>query len=276
MATGHQLGDTGDFSNNIYVGFPVQGAGGSGDAPSRERRACWARSTSSSAGTTSTSRPSSRSRATPASRPRRRQARAGADLRPHRAQRPEDRHRIDDSTGRAGGIPLSDEITKRLAAAQLPLQAPTRGDNGKPATHHPPVANVGQQAYLTDVADQGAAAAVQGTQQAVRPGLLVARSGRHAARPGRQPRPAGAGHQRADLAGRHQERRRQSRPAAGRAEGAGPRGDDRRDPHLRPRLLDHLQGKRHKLGRAADLQGRADQPATAGLRGHRPGARRSA
>ena len=23
MATGHQLGDTGNFSNNIYVGFPV-------------------------------------------------------------------------------------------------------------------------------------------------------------------------------------------------------------------------------------------------------------
>ena len=24
MATGHQLGDTGDFSNTIYVGFPVE------------------------------------------------------------------------------------------------------------------------------------------------------------------------------------------------------------------------------------------------------------
>src|SRR6201999_634126 len=24
MATGHYLGDTGDFSNNIYVGFPMQ------------------------------------------------------------------------------------------------------------------------------------------------------------------------------------------------------------------------------------------------------------
>src|SRR5262249_15354095 len=29
MATGHQLGDTGDFSNTIYAGFPVPGAGGS-------------------------------------------------------------------------------------------------------------------------------------------------------------------------------------------------------------------------------------------------------
>src|SRR5258708_32503300 len=29
MATGHQLGDTGDFSNTIYVGFPVKSAAGS-------------------------------------------------------------------------------------------------------------------------------------------------------------------------------------------------------------------------------------------------------
>ena len=29
MATGHYLGDTGDFSNTIYSGFPVPGAGGS-------------------------------------------------------------------------------------------------------------------------------------------------------------------------------------------------------------------------------------------------------
>src|SRR5689334_9390598 len=29
MATGHYLGDTGDFSNTIYTGFPVAAAGGS-------------------------------------------------------------------------------------------------------------------------------------------------------------------------------------------------------------------------------------------------------
>src|SRR2546423_6665104 len=29
MATGHYLGDTGDFSNTIYTGFPVASAGGS-------------------------------------------------------------------------------------------------------------------------------------------------------------------------------------------------------------------------------------------------------
>src|SRR6185312_8738886 len=29
LATGHKLGDTGDFSNTIYTGFPVAAAGGS-------------------------------------------------------------------------------------------------------------------------------------------------------------------------------------------------------------------------------------------------------
>src|SRR5882757_11255903 len=33
MATGHYLGDTGDFSNNIYVGFAVKGARNSPVAP---------------------------------------------------------------------------------------------------------------------------------------------------------------------------------------------------------------------------------------------------
>jgi arylsulfatase A-like enzyme len=33
MATGHYLGDTGDFSNNIYVGFPVQARASSPVAP---------------------------------------------------------------------------------------------------------------------------------------------------------------------------------------------------------------------------------------------------
>ena len=55
---------------------------------------------------------------------------------------------FDDTTGRANAIPLSEEVKKRLAAAGLPLQTPSRGDNGKPDTT---VANVGQQAYLTDV-----------------------------------------------------------------------------------------------------------------------------
>src|SRR5262249_1031354 len=62
---------------------------------------------------------------------------------------------VDDSTGRPGGILLSDEMPNRLAAVQLPVQAPTRGDNGKAGNSTTPgttIANVDQQAYFTDVA----------------------------------------------------------------------------------------------------------------------------
>ena len=41
---------------------------------------------------------------------------------------------VDDVTGHSTGIPLSDEVKQRLAAAQLPLQTPARGDNAKPGT----------------------------------------------------------------------------------------------------------------------------------------------
>jgi len=33
IATGHYLGDTGDYSNNIFVGFPVKAANDSPVAP---------------------------------------------------------------------------------------------------------------------------------------------------------------------------------------------------------------------------------------------------
>ena len=46
MATGHMLGDTGDFSNTIYAGFEVPGAGKQRDAVSGKRSgACRCRRT---------------------------------------------------------------------------------------------------------------------------------------------------------------------------------------------------------------------------------------
>src|SRR5665647_2635605 len=38
---------------------------------------------------------------------------------------------IDDSTGAKNGVPLSDEMKAALTKANLPLAAPSRGDNGK-------------------------------------------------------------------------------------------------------------------------------------------------
>lgn len=62
---------------------------------------------------------------------------------------------VDDATGRKGGIPLSDEMTKRLTAAELPPQSPARGDNAEAGNAETPgtsVANVDQQKYFVDVA----------------------------------------------------------------------------------------------------------------------------
>src|SRR5262249_17002991 len=62
---------------------------------------------------------------------------------------------IDDSTGRAGGIPLSQEMQKRLPGGGLEVQAETRGDNGKAGDFQNPgtlVANSVQQDYFADAA----------------------------------------------------------------------------------------------------------------------------
>jgi hypothetical protein len=154
MATGHQLGDTGDFSNTIYVGFPVKSAGGSvtpfiendtvlgdidehfaGDYLNEQTVLKVARDAGLSTAIIGKVGP--------------------ALIFDHTERSGQKTIVIDDSTGRTGGVPLSDEVTKRLAAGQLPTQAPTRGDNGKAGNSTTPgttVANVEQQAYFTDVA----------------------------------------------------------------------------------------------------------------------------
>ena len=91
---------------------------------------------------------------------------------------------IDDSTGSKNGVPLSQEVKDAMAKAGLPLTTPSRGDNGKAGDFRKAgttVPNTAQQAYFADVASQGGAADVQGAQQAVRAGVLVARSGRQPA-----------------------------------------------------------------------------------------------
>ena len=115
-----------------------------------------------------------------------------------------------------------------------------------------------QQAWFADVATKARAADVQGARQAVRcwcsgRAIPTARSTTRAtasagwcrASTGR-PRWPPSSNADDDL----------GQPAGG-AEGAGPRRHDRRDPHRRPRLLDHLQGERDQLRGEAELQGRA-------------------
>ena len=56
MATGHYLGDTGDFSNTIYAGFPVPRRRRQRDAVPRERPGAGRRRRAFRAATTSTRR----------------------------------------------------------------------------------------------------------------------------------------------------------------------------------------------------------------------------
>jgi hypothetical protein len=154
MATGHYLGDTGDYSNTIYVGRPVAGAGNSvtpflendrvlgevdqmfgGDYLNEETILKAAR-----AGGLSTA--------------------AIGKLGPvlifdHTERTGGQTIIVDDSTGTANGIPLSNDLKSALTAAGLPLATPGRGDNGRSGDFRTPgttVANVEQQAYFADVA----------------------------------------------------------------------------------------------------------------------------
>jgi hypothetical protein len=154
MATGHYLGDTGDFSNTIYTGFPVPGAGDSltpflesdpvlgdvdehfaGDYLDEVTLLKAAREVGLSTATIGKLGP--------------------ALIFDHTDRTGGPTIVVDDATGSDKGIPLSDEMKAALGAAGLALMAPTRGDNGKAGNTTTPgttVANVTQQDYFADVA----------------------------------------------------------------------------------------------------------------------------
>jgi predicted AlkP superfamily pyrophosphatase or phosphodiesterase len=159
LATGHYPGDHGDFSNTIYSGFPVPGAGGSvtpfiesdpvlgdvdehfaGDYLNEETilRAAHAKGYSTA----------SIGKLGPAL------------IMNHRAYKNDGSDRddtiiVDDSTGRPGGIALADWLKEWFDGAGLPYQAPDRGANKdagdaiRPGTLS---ANVQQQDYFVRVA----------------------------------------------------------------------------------------------------------------------------
>jgi arylsulfatase A-like enzyme len=157
MATGHYLGDSGDFSNTIYTGYPVAAAGGTvtpflesdpvlhdvdehfgGDYLNEETILKMARAKGYSTAAIGKLGPTLIFDHTD---------KIGTD----------GLHSIvvDDSTGGKGGVPLSDEMKAALAKANLPLEAPSRGDNAKAGdskTAGTTVPNTKQQAYFTDVA----------------------------------------------------------------------------------------------------------------------------
>ena len=157
MATGHYLGDTGDFSNTIYTGYPVAPAEGSvtpflevnpvildadehfgGDYLNEETILRMARAKGFSTAAIGKVGPTLIFDHTD---------KTGAD----------GLHSIliDDATGGKNGVPLSEEMKTALARAGLPPAAPPRGDNGKVGDARTPgtlAPNTAQQAYFADVA----------------------------------------------------------------------------------------------------------------------------
>jgi arylsulfatase A-like enzyme len=159
MATGHYLGDTGDFSNTIYTGYPVGPADGTvtpflevdpviidadehfgGDYLNEETVLKMARAKGYSTAAI---------------------GKLGPTLIFDHTDKPgtDGLHSIviDDSTGGKGGVPLSDEMKAALTKANLPLATPSRGDNGKAGDAKTPgtvVPNTAQQAWFADVASK--------------------------------------------------------------------------------------------------------------------------
>src|SRR6195952_1803725 len=157
MAPGHYLGDTGDFSNTIYTGYPVAHANGSvtpflevnpvildvdehfgGDFLNEQTVLKMARDKGFSTAAIGKLGPTLIFDHTD---------KIGAD----------GLHSIviDDATGGKNGVPLSQEMQAALTKAGLPLATPPRGENGKSGDAKTPgttSANIPQQAYMVDVA----------------------------------------------------------------------------------------------------------------------------
>jgi hypothetical protein len=154
MATGHQLGDTGNYSNTFYVGRPTESAGGSvtptvnsswvrreldqffgGDYLSEETVFKAARMRGFSTAVIGKGE--------------------AASIFDHTEQSGEQTILFDDATGSPSGISLSEEVKAALRAAGLPLMPPSQGENAKIGDFKAPgttVANVEQQTYFVDVA----------------------------------------------------------------------------------------------------------------------------
>jgi hypothetical protein len=159
MATGHYFGDTGDFSNTIYTGYPVGPANGTvtpflevdpviidadehfgGDYLNEETVLKMAREKGYSTAALGKLGPTLIFDHTD---------KIGAD----------GLHSIviDDATGGKNGMPLSEEMKAALTKAGLSLATPSRGDNGKAGDAKTPgttVPNTAQQAYLVEVASK--------------------------------------------------------------------------------------------------------------------------
>lgn len=152
IATGHYLGDTGDFSNVIKVNAPVKSSKNTivpfleNDAVLREVNQQFGNNFLNEVSLLGIAKKSGFSTAAV--------GKLGPVLIQDVTQETgEPTIIIDDSTGTSTGIPLSEEIRKLLTQNSLPLITPSRGENGKAGDSQNPgakVANIEQQQYFVD------------------------------------------------------------------------------------------------------------------------------
>ncbi len=156
MATGHLLGDTGDFSNTIFSGFRVPASNGS-VTPFLENDAVIGQMNQQFGGNYL-----NEETILAAAREKGYSTAAIGKVGPVHIFDPTEASgqltiSIDDATGTANGIPLATEIQAALTAAGLPLVTPSRGANGVSGTSTTPgtkVANTVQQQYFASAATQ--------------------------------------------------------------------------------------------------------------------------
>jgi hypothetical protein len=154
MATGHQLGDTGDFSNTIYAGFPVPGANNT-STPFLENDVVLGDIDEHFAGNYL-----DEATILKLARDKGYSTAAIGKIGPVLIFDPTERSGaqtivVDDATGTPKGIPLSADVAQRIQAASLPAATPSRGANGAAGNMSTPgtlVANIDQQDYFAAVA----------------------------------------------------------------------------------------------------------------------------
>ena len=161
FATGHLIGDTGDFSNTVYAGYPVRVPDQPATVTPFLENDVVLGDVDTHFGGNYLNEETILKLAREAGLSTAAVGKIGPILIFDHTERSgaltiivDDATGANDKSGQPVGIPLSDEVKAAMQAAGLPLTAPSRGANAPSGTFDKPgtlVANVDQQAYFTNV-----------------------------------------------------------------------------------------------------------------------------
>jgi hypothetical protein len=161
FATGHLIGDTGDFSNTVYAGYPVHVPDQPATVTPFLENDVVLGDVDTHFGGNYLNEETILKLAREAGLSTAAVGKIGPILIFDHTERSgaltiivDDATGANDKSGQPVGIPLSDEVKAAMQAAGLPLTAPSRGANAPSGTFDKPgtlVANVDQQAYFTNV-----------------------------------------------------------------------------------------------------------------------------